>query len=125
MQRVTRACACVLAAVALVAVAVASAEGGSAAAPRLQLVKRSPLQVRGVRFAAGERVRVTAKSITTTRSKARVVQTTSRGSFSAQLGRWGRCATILVTAVGARGDRARMMVRPPSPSKTDVVCPGI
>jgi len=121
----TRACACALAALALVAVAATSAEGRGAAAPKLQLVKRDPLQVRGLRFAAGERVRVTAKSLTTMRSTARVVRTTGRGSFSARLGRWGRCATILVTATGARGDRARMMVQPPTPTKIAVPCPGI
>jgi hypothetical protein len=91
----------------------------------LRLVKRDPLQIRGLRFAAGERVRVTAKSVTTTKSTARVVITTGRGSFSARLGRWSRCSTILVSAVGARGDRARMMVQPPSPSKINVPCWGI
>ena len=124
MQRMTRACICALAALTLVAAAAAAgvAEGRNAAAPKLLLVKRSPLQVRGLRFAAGESVRVTAKSLTTTKSTARVVRTTGAGSFSARLGRWGRCATILVSASGARGDRARMMVRPPVPSRIGVPC---
>ena len=121
----TRPCVCLLAALAVVAAAVGSAEGRSVAAPKLQLVKRDPLQVRGLRFAAGERVRVTAKSVTTTKSTARVVRTTGHGSFSARLGRWDRCATIVVSAVGARGDRARMLVQPPSPSKIGVPCWGI
>jgi hypothetical protein len=77
-------------------------------------VKRDPLQVKGLRFAAGERVRVTATNVTTSKARVRVVRTTGRGSFSAGLGRWGRCATILVNAAGARGDRATLMVQPPS-----------
>ena len=109
---------------ALVAMAAASADGHSAAAPKLRLVKRDPLLVRGVRFKSGERVRVTAKSIITSKSVARVVRATDRGSFSARLARWNRCATIEVIAVGARGDRARLMVQPPT-SSIDIPCGGI
>jgi hypothetical protein len=99
----------------LVGVGAASAEGHSAAAPKLRLVDRDPLQVRGSRFAAGERVRVTATNVTTSKATARVVRTTGRGTFSVRLGRWGRCAAIIVKAVGAGGDRATLMVRPPPP----------
>jgi len=108
---------------ALVACVVASADGRTAAPPKLHLVKRSPLQVQGLRFAAGERVRVTATNVTTSRSAVRVVRTTGHGSFSARLGRWDRCAAIVVNAVGARGDRATLLVQPPPP--IDVPCWGI
>jgi hypothetical protein len=115
MERVTKACACGLAAIALVGVAATIAEGGSAATPKLRLIKRDPLQIKGLRFAPGERVRVTATNVTTSNTRARVVRATGRGSFSARLGRWGRCATIIVNAVGARRDRATLIVQPPSP----------
>jgi hypothetical protein len=123
MQRMTRACAFLLAAAALVAGAAASAHGGATAAPALKLVKRDPLQIQGLRFRAGERVRVTATSSTTSKSTRKVVRTTARGTFAAKLGTWDRCAAVVVRAVGALGDRARLVIQPPPP--IDVPCWGL
>jgi hypothetical protein len=119
----TRACAFLLVAAALVAGAAASAEGRTAAGPSLKLVKRDPLQVQGLRFKVGERVRVTAASATTSKAITRVVRTIGRGTFSAKLGTWDRCVAVVVKAVGARGDRARLIIQPPPP--IDAPCWGL
>lgn len=109
--------------VALVGIAVASASGGTAAKPTLKLMKRAPLQVQGTGFKLREQVRVTAASETTAAKVRVVVRTTARGTFTARLGRWNRCTAVTVRAVGARGDRATLAVRPPPP--IDVPCWGI
>jgi len=119
----TRACAFFLAAAALVASIATSAGGGTTAAPALKLVKRDPLQVQGLRFQANERVRVTATSVTTSKVTRQVVRSTARGTLTAKLGTWNRCAALIVRAVGARGDRAKLLLRPPPP--VDVPCWGI
>jgi hypothetical protein len=104
-----------LAAAALTGGAVAAAPVRSAAKPALQLVQRSPLQVRGVHFKIWERVRVSASN-----DKGRVVRvarTTRRGTFVVGFGTIADnpCLTISITAVGARGDRARLVVGPRPP----------
>ena len=104
-----------LAAAVLVAGAAASAEGRTAAGPALKLMKRDPLQVRGLRFKVGERVRVTATSATTPKAITRVVRTGAHGTFSARLGHWNRCGAVVVKASGASGDRARLVIQPPPP----------
>jgi hypothetical protein len=78
-------------------------------------MKRDPLQVQGLRFQVGERVRVTATSVTTSKATVRVVRTSARGTFSARLGHWDHCAAVVVKARGARGDRARLVIQPPPP----------
>ena len=118
----TRACVFLLAA-ALVAGLAASGYGRATAAPALKLVKRDPLQVQGLRFQARERVRVTATNATTSKVTRQVVRTTARGTFTAKLGTWDRCASLVVTAVGARGDRAKLVLQPPPP--IDVPCWGL
>ena len=123
MQRMTRACAFLLAAAALVASVATSADGGRTASPALKLMKRDPLQVQGLRFQASERVRVTATSATTSKVTRQVVRSTLRGTFTAKLGTWDRCAAVVVRAVGARGDRAKLVLRPPPP--IDVPCWGL
>jgi hypothetical protein len=118
-----RACAFLLAAAALAAGVASSAEGRTAAGPSLKLIKRDPLQVQGLRFKVRERVRVTATSATTSKSTTRVVRTSARGTFTAKLGTWDRCAAVVVKAVGARGDRARLILQPPPP--IDAPCWGL
>ena len=118
----TRACVFLLAA-ALIAGLAASGYGRSTAAPALKLVKRDPLQVQGLRFQPRERVRVTATNVTTSKVTRQVVRTTARGAFTAKLGRWDRCASLVVRAVGARGDRAKLVLQPPPP--IDVACWGL
>ena len=119
----TRAFLFLSATVAAVAVAVTSASGGTTTRPALKLTKRVPLQVQGLGFQSRERVRVTAASETTSPKVRVVVRTTARGTFTAGLGRWNRCTAVTVKAVGARGDRATLVVRPPPP--IDVPCWGI
>jgi hypothetical protein len=118
----TRALVFLLAA-ALVAGLPGSGYGRTTAAPALKLVKRSPLQVQGSRFQSGERVRVTATSVTTSKVTKQVVRSTARGTFTAKLGTWNVCAAVIVRAVGARGDRAKLLVRPPPP--VEVPCWGL
>jgi hypothetical protein len=112
-----------LLAAALVAGLAASGYGRSTAAPVLKLVKRDPLQVQGLRFQPRERVRVTATNATTSKVTRQVVRTTARGTFTAKLGTWERCAALVVRAVGARGDRATLLLQPPPP--IDVPCWGL
>jgi hypothetical protein len=52
-----------------------------------------------------------------------VVRSTARGTFTARLGTWNVCAAVIVRAVGARGDRAKLLVRPPPP--VEVPCWGL
>ena len=119
----TRAPVLLLATAALLAVGAASADGRTAAEPSVKLVKRAPLQVQGLGFKVSERVRVTASNKTTSSTVRAVVRTTARGVFTVRLGRWNRCEAVTVKAVGAKGDRATLVVRPPPP--IDVPCWGI
>jgi len=112
-----------LATAALLAAGAASADGRTTAKPSLKLVKRTPLQVQGLGFNVRERVRVTASSELANSTVRAVVRTTARGTFSARPGRWNRCEAITVKAVGAKGDRATLVVRAPPP--IDVPCWGI
>ncbi len=97
----------------LVLLAAALASAGTAAAatgaqPRLALLDDEPLVVRGVAFAPGERVTVTA--LTSLGPKRVVTKAGSGGAFRTSLtlvGRpCGRAFTILAT--GARGLRATL-----------------
>jgi hypothetical protein len=121
----TRALVLLLAAAALTYAFVAPATGASTARPALKLVHRMPLEVQGVHFKLGERVRVTAAS--DTKSAVRVLRSTRRGTFTANLGNWDTCETVTVKAVGARGDRATLVVEPPPPVErpSDAPCLGL
>ena len=100
------------------AAAVATATGAASAhevssAPALVLVQRAPLQVRGVRFKPHESVlvrAVTPNDRTHTRAR-----TTRRGRFMASFGHFvpGPCLRLVITAVGAKGDHATLIVDPP------------
>jgi hypothetical protein len=113
LQHMYRALVLLLAAAALTTGIAAPAAGRSAAKPTLTVLDRTPLQVHGVHFKLRERVRVTATSDTST--AVRVLRTSPRGSFMVNLGRWDYCNPVTVEAVGARGDRATLIVasRPP------------
>jgi hypothetical protein len=100
----------------LVTAGLASAAAAPAvdAKPRLVVVDRSPLVVRGLGFEAGESVRVraimrggphTAKTLAASRG----------GVFSVRFGSvWpSRCSFLTVVATGARGSRAVYSVHPP------------
>ena len=108
---------------ALLAAATTSALGGTSGTPSLKLTKQAPLEVQGLGFKLREQVSVTAASETTSAKVRVVVRTTARGTFTASLGRWNRCKAVTVKAVGARGDRATLVVRPPPP--VDLPCWGI
>jgi len=73
-------------------------------APRLSVVERSPLVVRGAHFQPGERVTVKAPHLS------RVVRTTARGTFRADLGTvTGDRCSMRIVATGARGDTATVL----------------
>jgi hypothetical protein len=83
----------------------------AARTPRLTVSNDSPLTIKGIGFAAGERVRVVVMHDGATNRWA----TTSRlGSFSVRLPLTvDSCTAYLVRAFGARGDAATLAVRPP------------
>jgi hypothetical protein len=108
-----RALVLLLVAAALTSGFAAAAAGRSTSRPALKLVQRSPLQVHGVRFKLRERVRLTAS--TDTDRVTRAVRTTRRGTFTTDFGSIDVCKTVTVKAVGARGDRATLVVEPPTP----------
>ena len=87
---------------------------GSGSKPRLIMLDRSPLVVRGLYFDAGEAVRVRAivrggprlaKSVTAGRN----------GVFGARFASLSlkRCSFLTVQATGARGSRASFTLHPP------------
>ena len=122
--RMYRALVLLLAAAALVSTRfAASAAGRSTSKAALRLVQRTPLEVQGVHFKLRERVRVTAT--TDTERVVRRVRTTRRGRFLADFG-FDACKTTTVKAVGARGDRATLVVEPPPPPPgADRACFGL
>lgn len=97
----------------LLAAAVAAPAALSAAAPHVRLVGRSPAAVAGVGFHPGERVAVTVAD-GTARLRTTVVAN-ARGGFLARFARGlsgGACSQVVVTAVGASGDRAAWKTPP-------------
>jgi hypothetical protein len=91
------------------AVALAAPPAGAGAdGPRLQILRGSPLTVRGTGFAGAERVRLTVRTVTRTVTQS--VRAGADGAFTARFAgvRLGRCGDGAITAVGARGDRARL-----------------
>ena len=101
-----------LLAVAFALVAAAPA-AGAGTVPRLRLVTPQPLVVRGEQFHPGERVVVTA--LTLTGPKRVVVRATMRGRFGATFRLPGQpCGkAFAVRAVGALGSRATLHVPAP------------
>lgn len=84
------------------------------AKPRLLLLDRSPVVVRGLRFKADESVRVRA----VVRGGYRVTKTVVAGpggAFNVRFASmWpGECAFLTVHATGARGSRASFTLHPP------------
>jgi hypothetical protein len=73
--------------------------------PALRLVKGKPLVVRGLRFKAGERVRLTARSGEEVRRG--VARAGAAGMFVETFSLdFDRCGGLLVSAVGNEGSRA-------------------
>ena len=105
-----------LAVLVFVALACSSVAAGadSKPKPRVFVVDRTPLAVRGVSFDAGERVLVRA----VVRGGARATKTVVAGSsgvFSMRFAslRVRRCAFVTVQATGAHGNRATFTQMPP------------
>ena len=98
----------------------AATSASSSTAPSLSLLQRSPLQVRGLHFKARERVVVTAATLKEHTSV--TVRTTRRGRFVVRFGDFATdtCAPVAIKAVGAKGDRAKLVVQPPPP--TEIPC---
>lgn len=78
----------------------------------LRLVATKPLKVKGLRFAPGERVRLTATSARTTLRGARA---SGAGGFVADFGAatYDRCSGLVVRAEGRRGSRASLKMPQP------------
>jgi hypothetical protein len=101
---------------AAVAIALVVVPGGLSSTPRpkpqLRLLDRAPLTVKGTRFRPGERVRI---RIAAAEPAARTVHATRAGSFTMRFDAVsvGRCGSVSVEAVGARGDRASLKVLQP------------
>ena len=92
---------------------VAAPAAGAGTVPRLRLVAPQPLVVRGEQFRSGERVIVTA--LTLTGPKRIVVRATTRGRFGAtfRLPNQPCGKAFAVRAVGSLGSRAMLRVPPP------------
>ena len=83
----------------------------AARAPRLAVANSSPLTIKGVGFAAGERVRVV---VTHNGETTRWAATSWLGSFTVRLPLTvDSCTAFVVRAFGARGDAGTLRVRPP------------
>jgi len=99
---------------ALTLAAAASATASSttqSAAPKLMLAHRTPLVVRGAHFHGGERVRLTAAAGTT--HGVTIARATRSGGFVARFHYTPPvCVKLLVLATGARGDHAKLVVKP-------------
>jgi hypothetical protein len=98
----------------LVAGVAVAQPGASRPKPRLSLLQRSPLKVRGAGFHRTERVRVTARvnggaPITRRVSARRTGRFVVTFADQASPG----CGLLLVKATGSRGSRASMAVRSP------------
>ena len=102
-------------ALALALAAAASATASSTtqtAGPKLALLHRAPLVVRGSHFHSGELVRLTAAAGTT--HAAALARATRTGGFVAHFHYAPPvCLKLLVLATGKRGDHARLVVKPP------------
>lgn len=91
-----------------------AAQSGSGAKPRLVVLDRSPLVVRGLRFKADEGVRIRAILRGGPRATKTVVASAG-GVFKVRFATvWpGECAFLTVQATGARGSRASFTLHPP------------
>jgi hypothetical protein len=83
--------------------------------PTLALVQHMPLVVRGAHFRPDELVRLTATAGTTsghaTATATRAGRIVARFDYTPPI-----CVRIVVSAVGRRGDHARLVVKPTSGS---------
>jgi hypothetical protein len=95
-------------AVALACSAGTALGGGSDAAlkPTLQIVRETPLTIRGRAFRARERVRVSAAG------RSSHVRATRHGTFVVALTGVDRCNIVRIVAVGAAGSRAVLKILP-------------
>jgi hypothetical protein len=91
----------------------AATSASTSTAPTLSLVQRAPVQVRGLHFKARERVVLTATS--GERSATVSARSNRRGRFLADFGSFtpNWCLPLAIKAVGAKGDRAKLVVQPP------------
>jgi hypothetical protein len=97
--------------VALIACVLGVSTAAAATPPRLTLVARAPLTLRGTHFRPLERIRVT---VYTPARPIRTVRATVAGSFSVMFtGVYaGRCASLRAVAVGAAGSTASLKLLP-------------
>ncbi len=107
--------------VGLLAAVVIAPSVDAATGPRLRIVGRSPLVLRGVGFGGGERVKVSATLGTNVAQKSMRADRTGRfvARFPGLV--YDRChGALKVTAYGARGHRAGFAIEPlPCPTAVD------
>jgi hypothetical protein len=97
----------------LVASGAVTSATGATPTPRLRIVSNSPLALRGLNFGPGESVKVTVTLGVKTQT--RTARVTLAGTFLARFPTlvYDRChGALKVTAVGARGHRARFTLQP-------------
>jgi hypothetical protein len=99
---------------ALAGTAAATKSSGDAQQPAaLRLVKSKPITVTGMRFQAGERVRLTASSGSRTRTGFARAGAAGRFLETFDLP-YDRCSGLLITANGNEGSRARLKMPGPA-----------
>jgi hypothetical protein len=86
--------------------AVGGSDSSTSSKASLQIVRKSPLTVRGQGFRAGEGVRVSASGQTWR------VRANPGGTFVLTIGSGGRCNSTRLLAVGSRGSYAVVKVLP-------------
>jgi hypothetical protein len=92
--------------VVLAAAVLVAAPAWAVVGPKLALVERSPLVVRGSGFVPRERVVLRGVGLRL------AVRTTVRGSFAAMVGPRDRCTLGRIVAVGTTGDRVVLRLPP-------------
>jgi hypothetical protein len=99
----------------LAVTATASAQAARSVTPRILLVERAPLVVRGAGFRPGERVRVLLLAGSRVTAVTRVSQA---GTFVVRFERSvGRCTRFSLLASGSGGSRARLL-----PTRKSIDC---
>lgn len=114
------------AALVLLLAGVLASSSESAGGPRVRIIDRSPLALRGSGFGPHERVRLSVA--VGPRSEFRFVRALGTGTFLLRFPGivYDRChGTLKVTAVGLRGHRTGFILQPlPCPAATDSAATG-
>ena len=108
-------------AVAALAATTTPALAGPATTPALAIVQKQPLTVTGVHFKRRERVHLTAVAGRTSATASGVTTRFGRLRVTFRGYNGDSCNKLVITATGARGDHARLVLAPPP--GTEIPCP--